>query len=69
MIRYAIILPALKDDYGLDAVRVDRVEHNEKICDRILAEVRFAQFLVADFTLHRGGVYFEQGSPLVLVSL
>jgi len=46
---------------GFEPVRVDKVEHNEKICDRILAEIRKAKFLVADFTLHRKGVYFEAG--------
>ncbi|MGD0871312.1 MAG: hypothetical protein ABSB88_17305 [Bryobacteraceae bacterium] len=48
-------------DCGFEPIRVDKVEHNEKICDRILAEIRRARFLVADFTLHRKGVYFEAG--------
>ncbi|MGD0310591.1 MAG: hypothetical protein ABSC02_15050 [Acidobacteriota bacterium] len=60
------ILPALKEDCGLDPVRIDRVHHNEKICDRLLAEIRLSQFLVADFTLHRAGVYFEAGFALGL---
>lgn len=34
---------------------------NEKICDLILSEIRKAQFLVADFTQQKGGVYFESG--------
>lgn len=48
-------------DCGFEPIRVDKVEHNEKICDRILAEIRRSRFLVADFTLHRKGVYFEAG--------
>jgi len=57
---------ALEDDCGFKSIRIDRVEHNEKICDRILAEVRQCQFMVADFTLHRAGVYFEAGFALGL---
>lgn len=64
--------PSLNDAYeigirpavtecGFDPVRIDRVHHNEKICDKILAEIRLSQFVVADFTLQRAGVYFEAG--------
>jgi hypothetical protein len=43
------------------AVRVDRIQHNEKIDDRIVAEIRRSGLLVADFTGQRPGVYFEAG--------
>lgn len=36
-------------------------EHNEKIDDRIIAEIRQSSLIVADFTGQRGGVYFEAG--------
>jgi hypothetical protein len=49
------------EDCGYTALRVDAKEHNEKICDVIVAEIRNSKFLVADFTLHRAGVYFEAG--------
>jgi hypothetical protein len=49
------------DECGYTAMRVDAKEHNDKICDVIIAEIRKSKFLVADFTLHRGGVYFEAG--------
>lgn len=55
------IRAAIEDDCGLTSRRVDRVHHNEKICDKIMAEIRLAQFIVADFTLQRAGVYFEAG--------
>src|SRR6478672_5340023 len=42
-------------------VRPDRVEHNDNVNDRIISEIRSCQFMVADFTLHRNGVYFEAG--------
>ena len=37
------------------------IRTNEGITDRILAEVRSAEFLIADFTEQRSGVYFEAG--------
>lgn len=55
------IYPALKEDCGLDPLRIDRVEHNEKIDDKIIMEIRSSQILVADFTGQRQGVYFEAG--------
>jgi hypothetical protein len=57
--------PALRAS-GFQAIRMDRVQHNEKICDRILAEIRSSNLLVADFTGHRGGVYFEAGFAMGL---
>jgi nucleoside 2-deoxyribosyltransferase len=49
------------EDCDYTALRVDAKEHNEKICDFIVAEIRKSKFLVADFSLHRQGVYFEAG--------
>jgi hypothetical protein len=50
---------------GYKAVRIDKKEHNNKIDDEILAEIRRSRFLVADFTCEpknvRGGVYYEAG--------
>lgn len=60
------IRPAIVADCGLMIVRVDRVEHNDNINDRIISEIRACQFLVADFTLHRNGVYFEAGFAMGL---
>jgi hypothetical protein len=60
------IYPALKVDCGFDSIRLDRVEHTQNINDKILADIRRSQFLVADFTLHRNGVYFEAGFGLGL---
>jgi hypothetical protein len=36
---------------GFDAVRIDRREHNNKIDDEIIAEIRRSRFIVADFTI------------------
>jgi hypothetical protein len=55
------IRPAVENDCGLTSIQMLDVEHNDKICDRIIVEIRRAQFVIADFTFHRGGVYFEAG--------
>lgn len=60
------IKPAIEDDCGFRAVRIDLEEHNDDIIDRVLAEIRKARFIVADFTRHRNGVYFEAGYALGL---
>lgn len=57
--------PALKQT-GYDPIRIDRTEHNEKIDDRIIAEIRKSGLLIADFTGQRGGVYFEAGFAMGL---
>ena len=52
-------------DAGYKPLRIDRKEHNNKIDDEIIAEIRRSRFLVADFTEGikgaRGGVYYEAG--------
>ncbi len=49
---------------GYDPIRMDRVEHINKIDDEIIKQINGARFIVADFTGHRGGVYFEAGYAL-----
>ena len=52
--------PAIKEA-GYNPLRIDLKEHNNKICDEIIAEVRRSRFVVADFSGNRGGVYYEAG--------
>lgn len=63
------IAPAI-EDCGWLPVRIDQKEHSNKIDDEIIAELRRARFVVADFTSEpekpRGGVYFEAGFALGL---
>ena len=54
------IKPACQE-CGFDAERVDSGEHNEKICDRIIAKINESRFVIADFTRNKHGVYFEAG--------
>lgn len=46
---------------GYKATRVDDREFNAWIMDEVIASMRAAPFVVADFTGHRNGVYFEAG--------
>lgn len=60
------IEPALSQDCHLDPCRLDRDEYNDRIDDRIIVEIRRAEFLVADVTGHRPSVYFEAGFAMAL---
>jgi len=51
---------------GYWPLRVDNVQFNERIDDRIIVEIRQSRFIVADCTGQRGGVYFEAGYALGL---
>jgi len=52
--------PACKE-CGFEAIKISLVEHNEKVCDKIIADIKESRFLIADFTGQRQSVYFEAG--------
>lgn len=54
------IAPAIIDA-GYRESRADLEPHSDYIMNKILADIRQAPFIVADFTGHRNGVYFEAG--------
>jgi len=60
------IKPALEEDTGWKALHMGALEHNEKIDDRMIAEIRRSGLLVADLTGHRQNVYFEAGFAMGL---
>lgn len=53
------------DDAGYKPFNIGKQDHNNKIDDQIVAEIRRSRFVVADFTHGRkgmrGGVYYEAG--------
>lgn len=59
------IKPALIET-GYIPLRVDEAQYNEKIDDRIIADIRKSGLVIADFTQHKSGVYFEAGFALGL---
>lgn len=54
-------IPGIRDSNYYTATRVDGFEHNGKIDDLIVLEIKRSGLLVADLTGQRGGVYFEAG--------
>jgi len=52
--------PAIRDA-GYEPHRVDDREHPGRIDDEIILQLRRSRFVVADFTEHRPGVYYEAG--------
>jgi hypothetical protein len=56
----SVIQPVLKAK-NVEARRVDRIEHNDDIDDRIVAEIAAADFVLADLTYARPSVYYEAG--------
>jgi len=59
------IAPAIKDA-GYRPLRVDKIEHANRIDDQIIADIRRSRFMVADLTDQRQGVYFEAGMMMGL---
>lgn len=57
--------PALTEA-GYTPIKIDLLQYNGKVDDKILVEIRRSGFLVADTTGNRGGVYFEAGFALGL---
>lgn len=51
---------------GYSPFKINDKEHVNKIDDEIVNEIRRSRFVVADFTGHRGGVYFEAGYAMGL---
>ncbi len=51
---------------GYLPVRLDQVEHLNRIDDEMVARIRSSKFMVADFSGHRHNVYFEAGFMLGL---
>jgi len=59
------IAPAI-EEAGYRPLRVDKIEHVNRIDDQIISDIWRSRFMVADLTGQRQGVYFEAGMMLGL---
>jgi len=55
-----LIVPQL-ERVSVKPIRVDRVEHNDEIDNKIITELKECEFAIADLTYARPSVYFEAG--------
>lgn len=58
------VLDAIKEGAarcGVQAERIDELESNERITDRILESICKAEFVIVDLTFSKPNVYFEAG--------
>ena len=59
------IEPAIRDAHKnfiiVNPIRIDYVPHNDKICDKIISEIRKSHYVVADVTGNNAGAYYEAG--------
>lgn len=60
-----IVKPACSEA-GYEAIRVSDKEFTGEITDEIIAGIKESAFVIADFTGHRGGVYYEAGYAIGL---
>jgi hypothetical protein len=58
---YDVVITDVLRSRDVEAVRADRIEHNEDIDDRIIQEINGANFAIADLSYARPSVYYEAG--------
>jgi hypothetical protein len=63
---YEQAIKAAVEEAGFTAYRIDHDRHVDNINNRIIAKIKESRFLIAEFTEHKHGVYFEAGFALGL---
>lgn len=68
-----VVQPVLRQR-SITPIRIDRVEHNDDIDDKILELIEYCDFCIADLTYARPSVYYEagrvhgMGKPLIFLA-
>lgn len=65
-IKEAIIAALVETKYNAVIINDKHIESDRTINDAIIAEIKRAKFVIADFTEQKSGVYFEAGFALGL---
>jgi nucleoside 2-deoxyribosyltransferase len=58
---YDKVIKSVVIELGMDVYRVDRIEHNDDVDDKIIALIHSCDICIADLTYARPSVYFEAG--------
>ncbi|MCH8942900.1 MAG: hypothetical protein IIA48_10755 [Bacteroidetes bacterium] len=71
---YDKIIKRILKEFKIQAIRVDRLEHNEDIDDKIFSIIDESDFCIVDLTYARPSVYYEagyafgSGKPVIYIS-
>lgn len=58
---YELAIRPTVEEFDLDCVRVDELDYNGKITEKIIGLIRNAHFVIADLTEERPNCYYELG--------
>ena len=58
---YELVVRPVVENLGLDCVRADEIQHNQRITDMVIDKIRDAAFIIVDLTDERPNCYYELG--------